>query len=168
MADDATRYKLYDRVEKVYVGSDYTDRKRAQSAADKKDNEYGSVRYSVDPVTYKEGAWRGRNDQATGVRGGHALAEKLGVGPSAEEIDQRKKSIAASVEDYDKKIAAVKRPATEAEPAQKPSGGGRGEGTGAGSLLHQMNPQKLMKKGGTTSSRGDGCAQRGKTKGRMV
>ena len=109
-----------------------------------------------------------RNDQATGVRGRHALAEKLGVGPSAEEIDQRKKSIAASVEDYDKKIAAVKRPATEAEPAQKPSGGGRGEGTGAGSLLHQMNPQKLMKKGGTASSRGDGCAQRGKTKGRMV
>jgi len=46
--------------------------------------------------------------------------------------------------------------------------GGRGEGTGAGSLLRQMNPQKLMKKGGTASSRGDGCCQRGKTKGRMV
>jgi hypothetical protein len=50
-------------------------------------------------------------------------------------------------------------------------GGGRGEGTSAGSLLRQMNPQKLYKKGGkvsSASSRGDGCAQRGKTKGRMV
>ena len=42
---------------------------------------------------------------------------------------------------------------------------------GAGSLLHEMNPQKLYKKGGavkSASSRADGIAQRGKTKGRMV
>lgn len=48
---------------------------------------------------------------------------------------------------------------------------GRGEGGGAGSLLHEMNPQKLMKKGGavkSASSRADGIAKRGKTKGRMV
>jgi len=48
--------------------------------------------------------------------------------------------------------------------------GGRGEGGGAGSLLREMNPQKLYKKGGmiSASKRGDGIAQRGKTKGRMV
>jgi hypothetical protein len=48
--------------------------------------------------------------------------------------------------------------------------GGRGE-SGAGSLLRAMNPQKLYKKGGTVksaSSRADGVAQRGKTRGRMV
>lgn len=61
----------------------------------------------------------------------------------------------------------------------KPSRGGGGGsgtlgggGTKSGDLLHQMNPQKLMKKGGaiksSASSRGDGIAQRGKTKGRMV
>jgi hypothetical protein len=45
--------------------------------------------------------------------------------------------------------------------------GGRGEGGGAGSLLHEMNPQKLMKKGGavkSASARADGCAIRGKTR----
>jgi hypothetical protein len=168
MADENTRYKLYDRVEGVYVGGDYTDRKRARTAANKKDDEYGSIRYSVDPVTYKDGAWRGRNDQTVSVRGGHALADRLGVGTSAEEIERHKKSVAATIEDFPRKLAAIKKPEAEAEPAQKPSGGGRGEGTGAGSLLHQMNPQKLMKKGGTASSRGDGCCQRGKTKGRMV
>jgi hypothetical protein len=166
MADENTRYKLYDRIEKVYVGSDYTDRKRARAAADKKDNEYGAIRYSVDPVTYKDGSWRGRNDQATSVRGGQALADRLGVGPSAEEIDQRKKNVAASVEDYDKKIAAVKKPV---------SGGGSGgvSDTRELQLGADLDPKSMMKregykKGGTASSRGDGCAQRGKTKGRMV
>ena len=45
--------------------------------------------------------------------------------------------------------------------------GGRGEGSGAGSLLHEMNPQKLYKKGGkvkSASARADGCAIRGKTR----
>ena len=45
--------------------------------------------------------------------------------------------------------------------------GGRGEGGGAGSLLHEMNPQKLMKKGGkvkSASARADGIAIRGKTR----
>ena len=37
-------------------------------------------------------------------------------------------------------------------------------------MLREMNPQKLYKKGGmiSASKRGDGIAQRGKTKGRMV
>ena len=45
--------------------------------------------------------------------------------------------------------------------------GGRGEGGGAGNLLHEMNPQKLMKKGGavkSASTRADGIAIRGKTR----
>ena len=50
-------------------------------------------------------------------------------------------------------------------------GGGSGTlgggGTKSGDLLHQMNPQKLMKKGGavkSASARADGCAIRGKTR----
>ena len=48
--------------------------------------------------------------------------------------------------------------------------GGRSEGPSAGSLLREMNPQKLYKKGGKVSSaskRADGIAQRGKTRGMM-
>jgi len=51
-------------------------------------------------------------------------------------------------------------------------GGGRGGAGATGAdLLRTMNPQKLMKKGGkvsSASSRADGCAVKGKTKGRMV
>ena len=50
----------------------------------------------------------------------------------------------------------------------QPSGG---RGSGAGSLLREMNPQKMYKKGGavrSASARADGIAQRGKTRGRMV
>jgi hypothetical protein len=50
----------------------------------------------------------------------------------------------------------------------QPSGG---RGAGAGSLLREMNPQKMYKKGGavrSASSRADGIAQRGKTRGRIV
>lgn len=44
---------------------------------------------------------------------------------------------------------------------------GGGGGSGAGNLLHEMNPQKLYKKGGkvkSASQRADGCAIRGKTR----
>ena len=57
----------------------------------------------------------------------------------------------------------------ERRPTAQPSGG-RGGGGGAGSLLREMNPQKLYKKGGmvSASKRADGIAQRGKTRGRVV
>lgn len=48
-------------------------------------------------------------------------------------------------------------------------GGGSGASS-SGSLLREMNPQKLYKKGGTVrsaSARADGIAQRGKTRGKM-
>jgi hypothetical protein len=51
------------------------------------------------------------------------------------------------------------------------SGGRASTGPSGAGLLHEMNPQKLYAKGGSVSSassRGDGCAVRGKTKGRMV
>jgi len=77
-------------------------------------------------------------------------------------------------------VEDVERPVT-ARPIGKPipgehqkyrayTEGGGGRGTGAGSLLHEMNPQKLYKKGGkvkSASSRADGIAQRGKTRGMM-
>ena len=168
MADNTTRYKLWDRVEKVYVGSDYTDKDRARSAADKKDMEYGSGRYAVDPINYKEGAWRGRNDQATNVKGGHALAERLGLTSTSEE---KIKSLRPSEDpEFLKRLSGIKR---------SQSGGGSG---GAGSdkrelqLGAEMDPKSMMKRedykrGGkviAASRRGDGIAQRGKTRGRMV
>ena len=159
MADDATRYKLYDRVEKVYVGSDYTDRKRAQSAADKKDNEHGAIRYSVDPVTYKDGAWRGRNDQATSVRGGHALADRLGVGDDSGPTKEMR-------QEAQKRYEQVK--------ASKSGGGGSGRvsDTKEMQLGADLDPKAMMKregykKGGavkSASSRADGIAIRGKTR----
>jgi hypothetical protein len=75
-------------------------------------------------------------------------------------------------EEHRAKIEA-ERPRTYAERLQdmgrlpNPSGGG-----GGGSGIPKVGPKKPtdMKKGGkiTASSRADGCAQRGKTKGRMV
>jgi hypothetical protein len=55
----------------------------------------------------------------------------------------------------------------ERRPTAQIRGGGGG---GAGSLLREMNPQKLYNKGGavkSASSRADGIAQRGKTRGRV-
>jgi hypothetical protein len=171
MAEDTTRYKLWDRVDRVYVGSDYTDRNRARSAADKKDMEYGSGRYAVDPINYKEGAWRGRNDQATNVKGGHALAERLGLTPSAEETEKNRKNTAAYIEDAERRFREVKKPVR--------GGGGSGGSPSDAREMQlgaELDPKAMMKresykKGGavkSASSRGDGCAQRGKTKGRMV
>jgi hypothetical protein len=74
-------------------------------------------------------------------------------------------------EEHRAKIEA-ERPRTYTERLQdmgrlpNPSGGGGGSG------IPKVGPKKPtdMKKGGkiTASSRADGCAQRGKTKGRMV
>jgi hypothetical protein len=170
VADETTRYKLWDRIEKVYVGNDYTDKNRARSAADKKDMEYGSGRYAVDPINYKEGAWRGRNNQATNVKGGHALAERLGLASTSEE---KFKPLSPSEDpEFLKRMGEIKKP-------QPKSGGGSG---GAASdrremqLGAEMDPKALMKReeykrGGKVvgaSQRGDGIAQRGKTRGRMV
>jgi len=55
----------------------------------------------------------------------------------------------------------------ERRPTAQVRGGGGGGGGGAGSLLREMNPQKLMKKGGavkSASARADGIAIRGKTR----
>ena len=169
MTDDTTRYKLWDRIEKVYIGSDYTDRDRARSAADKKDMEYGSGRYSVDPINYKEGAWRGRNNQATNVKGGHALAERLGLTSTSEE--KFKQSRPSEDPEFLKRLSEIKKPQTK-------GGGGSG---GAGSdrrelqLGAEMDPKSMMKRedykrGGkiiAASRRGDGIAQRGKTRGKI-
>ena len=52
----------------------------------------------------------------------------------------------------------------------KPGGGGGG-GTGSAGEIKALTNPRAMKKGGkisTASNRADGCAIRGKTKGRMV
>ena len=50
-----------------------------------------------------------------------------------------------------------------------PSGGGSGAGVDIEGLPKKLRPgPKNMKKGGSVSKRADGCAIRGKTKGRMV
>jgi hypothetical protein len=170
VAEETTRYKLWDRIEKVYVGNDYTDKNRARSAADKKDMEYGSGRYSVDPINYKEGAWRGRNDQATNVKGGHALAERLGlVSTSGENVKPLRPS---EDPEFLKRLAEIKKP--------RPKSGGGSGGAPADrrelQLGSELDPKTMLKReeykrGGKVcyaSSRADGIALRGKTRGRMV
>ena len=49
----------------------------------------------------------------------------------------------------------------------KPVGGGSSGTGGAGEIKSLQNP-RAMKKGGSASSRADGCCIKGKTKGRFV
>lgn len=78
--------------------------------------------------------------------------------------------------DADKAKAERERPRTYTERLQdmgrlpKPTGGSSGSGGSAAELKMLYNP-RAMKKGGIVKSasvRADGCAIRGKTKGRMV
>ena len=75
--------------------------------------------------------------------------------------------------DADKAKAEKERPRTYTERLQdmgrlpKPSGGG-GSGTGGAGEIKSLQNPRAMKKGGTASSRADGCCIKGKTKGRMV
>jgi hypothetical protein len=95
------------------------------------------------------------------------LADKglLGIGPrmiasSAQEKDEAKAMAAAKAEAEAKAQAAKQQKRPMRMRPQQSSGMGGG-----------MEGYKAMKKGGkvsSASSRADGCAQRGKTKGRMV
>lgn len=62
-------------------------------------------------------------------------------------------------------------PAPAADSGSTPrSGGGGGAGAmvrGQDTIQHSLNPLKLAK-GGSASKRGDGIAQRGKTRGKMI
>jgi hypothetical protein len=85
--------------------------------------------------------------------------------------EEAKKKIRDMV-DADKAKAEKDRPRTYTERLQdmgrlpKPSGGGGGSG-GAAEIKSLQNP-RAMKKGGTASSRADGCCVKGKTKGKML
>lgn len=46
----ANSYRIIDRQTQRQVGTDYSSRTRAQTRADRLDNAYGAVRYSVRPV----------------------------------------------------------------------------------------------------------------------
>jgi hypothetical protein len=93
------------------------------------------------------------------------LADKglLGLGPrmiasKAQEKDEAKAMQAMQAEKEAKEMAAKKKRPMRARPQATPMGGG-------------LESYKPMKNGGSVSSaskRGDGCAIRGKTKGRMV
>jgi hypothetical protein len=88
-----------------------------------------------------------------------------------EEAKQKLRDIAEA----EKARLEKERPRTYTERLQdmgrlpKPSGGGGGGGPGGADLKSIANP-KAMKKGGkiSASTRADGCAKRGKTKGRIV
>lgn len=106
--------------------------------------------------------------------------EKRGPGQFDEaleraKVEQAKEQARKLAEEHRAKVEA-ERPRTYTERLQDmgrlPRGGGAGTGGGSGGaeLKSIMNP-KSMKSGGkvrTASSRADGCAKRGKTKGRMV
>ena len=75
--------------------------------------------------------------------------------------------------DADKAKAEKDRPRTYTERLQdmgrlpKPSGGG-GSGSGGAAEIKSLQNPRAMKKGGTASSRADGCCVKGKTKGKML
>lgn len=106
--------------------------------------------------------------------------EKRGPGQFDEaleraKVEQAKEQARKLAEEHRAKVEA-ERPRTYTERLQDmgrlPRGGGAGTGGGSGGaeLKSIMNP-KSMKKGGkvrTASSRADGCAKRGKTKGRVI
>lgn len=86
--------------------------------------------------------------------------------------EQAKQKIRDMV-DADKAKAEKERPRTYTERLQdmgrlpKPSGGG-GSGTGGSGEIKSLQNPRAMKKGGTASSRADGCCVKGKTKGKML
>ena len=63
--------------------------------------------------------------------------------------------------DIEDKLEEIRR-------SMKPSGGGGGESTARPKVMKKGGKVKKMSKGGSASSRADGIAQRGKTKGRFV
>ena len=74
--------------------------------------------------------------------------------------------------DADKAKAEKERPRTYTERLQDmgrlPKGGGGSSGTGGVGEIKALANPRAMKKGGTASSRADGCCIKGKTKGKML
>ena len=144
MADQTTKYKLYDHVEKKYLPSDYSSIQKANIYATKKELDYGSSRYSIHPATYIDGSWVGKKD-----------IDKSDKGPTKEMREE-----------------ALKR--YEQIKASRGSGGGSGgvSDTREMQLGADLDPKAMMKregykKGGavkSASARADGIAIRGKTR----
>ena len=86
--------------------------------------------------------------------------------------DNARAEASKMAEEHRAKIEA-ERPRTYTERLQdmgrlpKPSGGGGGGGMG-GNKLSNRDLTKAYKKGGTASSRADGCCAKGKTRGKML
>lgn len=91
-----------------------------------------------------------------------------------ERAERARAEVNRIAEEHRAKIES-ERPRTYTERLQdmgrlpKPTGGGSSGTGGAGEIKSLQNP-RAMKKGGkiTASTRADGCAKRGKTKGRIV
>jgi hypothetical protein len=109
------------------------------------------------PSGYKPQKMRVIDEEA-----GKRFAEKL-------ETEKEARRVMKEME-RDKAIDKAREFVKEGKAAFGPRGGGVGGGSGGAELKSIMNP-KAMKKGGkvsSASSRADGIAQRGKTRGRMV
>ena len=109
------------------------------------------------PSGYKPQKMRVIDEEA-----GKRFAEKL-------ETEKEARRVMKEME-RDKAIDKAREFVKEGKAAFGPRGGVGGGGSGGAELKSIMNP-KAMKKGGkvsSASSRADGIAQRGKTRGRMV
>ena len=94
-----------------------------------------------------------------------------------EKAERARAEISRIAEEQRAKVES-ERPRTYAERLQdmgrlpKPSGGGSGRGGPSADMKQIMNPRNITYKSGgkisSASKRADGCAIRGKTKGRMV
>ena len=68
MTDENNKFKIYDRINGHYLSGEYNTRSRANTIADKKDNAYGAYRYSVEPISLKDDAWRDSKGELVKVK----------------------------------------------------------------------------------------------------
>jgi hypothetical protein len=139
----------------------YMDKKAGEAhAAQEKAREAAEKRQAKE-VDAAEEAYRKKHKIGPEVKGYQHM-----IAAEAEEKALRQKAIE---ELTNKKGTSLNR---EAARGGARSGGGGGGGGSSQNLLQKMNPlSKPYKAGGTVSSaskRADGCATKGKTKGRMV
>jgi hypothetical protein len=124
---------------------------------------------NIEEINLKENADKARQKAKDFYTSDPEYAKKLEQREEAKKQDERMREIVK--EKAEKKATAQ---SSMISPKGNTTAAGRGElssrggGGGAGMPKSSRDLTKNYKKGGSVSSRADGCAQRGKTKGRMI
>ena len=148
-------FEYGDPYESEKAAKDYEANEKARRAAERQQSK---------EVDAKEEAYRKKNNIGPEVRGyQHMDAEEKARARKVENEDFKDKRTPKSDLIRQAELEKMK----EILNTPKPKGVSGGSGSmGTGKMNRDIT--KAYKKGGTASSRADGCAQRGKTKGRMI